>query len=766
MPQTLDETHRELNLFRQGLTPMSLLARFAAGRIRHFWFRQTVTVLGALSLAVLTQPWVGLLAAVIALSGELLDTLALRKVLQMARTGGRYARASALATASGTLQALTIAGCVMLALHFGAPHDPGFFAMAFLAGASMNAVIVLPYHRPSTIARLAVFGATGALYFLVHIPRYGTFGLSEGFDALGMVMMAVMVGAFARSTMHSTSRIWGKTADLLQGKTALAETTAALRDRQSELRQLSLVARYANDSVIVCGPARKIQWVNEAFSLTTGYSLKEAQGRTPAELLDGPMTDPQISRRIDAEVAAGRSVRAEIQNYRKDGVPVWMDVNVVPLVSADGQVELSVAIERNINQAKAHEKELASAMLAAQEGERAKSAFLATVSHEIRTPMNGILGMVDLLADTPLAPRQVDYLGTIRDSAEGLLRIINDILDFSRLDAGKMAFAHERLSPAVLVRSACDLMRGPASEKGLWMRVTGAEDLPEAMLGDESRLRQILVNLLGNAVKFTDSGGVTLEASAAPSADGTGWRLRIRVRDTGIGVPSDRADAIFERFEQADPEITRRFGGTGLGLAISRLLARDMGGDLVLCPGASGACFELTVTLPAAETPARPDKAAPVPSPAPPDPALAGRRVVLAEDNATNRMIVQAYLEGTGLTLFCAENGAEAVDLARETAPDVILMDMSMPVLDGVDATRAIRALPGDLGARPVIIALTANAFDSDRAQCLDAGMDDFLAKPVRKTRLLRAVSRACEGRAEPTGPGPAEAVSPDNNRN
>ncbi|MFW2589630.1 response regulator [Sagittula sp. SSi028] len=389
-------------------------------------------------------------------------------------------------------------------------------------------------------------------------------------------------------------------------------------------------------------------------------------------------------------------------------------------------------------QQEATNHDLKCAQQRAEQAAQAKSAFLATMSHEIRTPLNAVIGMSDLLGQTNLSSDGRSYVETIRTASTSLLGIINDVLDFSRLDADQMAFEDEPFSPTDCIAAATRLLTPMAQEKHLSLVLADDGSLPVRASGDEGRLRQILVNLIGNAIKFTDVGEVKVSSRTVPADNG--WRLIVRVSDTGIGVPPERADAIFEVFQQAEAATTRRFGGTGLGLPISRALARRMGGDVRLLPtpeGQTGAVFELSIKISRAASvvPARSPALAPVAK------AISRPiRVVLAEDNGTNRMLVQQFLKDQPIKLHIAVNGREAVDLTQRLQPEVVLMDMSMPEVDGLEATRRIRRL--DI-RQPKIIALTANAFASDRDACVAAGMDDFLTKPIRKPVLVGALAHA-----------------------
>ena len=376
---------------------------------------------------------------------------------------------------------------------------------------------------------------------------------------------------------------------------------------------------------------------------------------------------------------------------------------------------------------------------------RAKSGFLAMMSHEIRTPMNAVLGLAGSLADTPLAPAQREVVKAIRDSGDSLLRILNDILDFSKLEAGRMTFEEAPFSPATLTQNAVSVLGPRARAKGLDMIAVSDPALPAALLGDAGRIRQILLNLVSNAVKFTETGGVTIKAHCA-GREGDAAAVEWFVRDTGIGIPPEHLGNLFREFVQADNSISRRFGGSGLGLAISKRLVEQMGGSIgvELTPGA-GTAFRVRLTLPVADAPA---DSAPIVQ----DPTMAlksrlaalGRplRVLFAEDNPTNQFVALQMLKPLPVYVDVVGDGLEAVEAASSFAYDMIFMDMRMPEMDGLAATRLIRQRGGTLALVP-IIALTANAFPEDVKACLNAGMNQFVTKPVSRDVLFSAILRA-----------------------
>ena len=521
----------------------------------------------------------------------------------------------------------------------------------------------------------------------------------------------------------------------------ITDEVVATNLRKAQAEQYFFITQQASDMISLSDAKGICKFVSPSSKAILGYEPEELIGTTPYDFAlkeDFPLLDQQ--RRELTARPAGEVVPLRFRMRRKDGVYVWMDV--AGRIASHGDEVRIISVCRDISTQVAAEKELHDARRQAEAAVIAKSSFLANMSHEIRTPMNGVVGFAELLLAGALDDEQRRQAELIADSGRAMMRMLNDILDLSKVEAGQMTVALEPFN-IIDTLKACIALVSPATEqKGIELQSVFADGLPRVIVGDALRVRQIALNLLGNAAKFTLAGSITLAASI----DGDG-RLTIAVKDTGIGIAADRQQAIFEAFAQADDGIAQRFGGTGLGLSISSQLAVLMGGSLALESEAGrGSCF--TLTLPIAAAPPRttvPAHMAPA-AVATNAPRSDGRRILVAEDHEVNQLLISTMLTKLGCAADIAVDGREAIARVYAAAAEgrpysLVFMDMQMPLMNGLEAARGLRASGISATSLP-IVALTANAFPDDIKACLDAGMQAHVAKPFSLTSLKEALGQ------------------------
>jgi PAS domain S-box-containing protein len=525
---------------------------------------------------------------------------------------------------------------------------------------------------------------------------------------------------------------------------------SAIQRAESEVVKLSLVASATDNLVIITNRDGVTEWVNDSFTRRTGYTLREVSGLKPGKVLQGPDSDPETIEHIRRGISTGRAIEAEILNYSKSGETYWVRLHITPIRDSTGAVERFVSVQADSTEQRRiqHELELAkekAELLAAQAqaSNRAKDQFLAVMSHEIRTPMNAILGFASVLADTPLTPQQSDYLSIISKSGDSLLGIINEILDFSKIESGTFEILPGPTGIRGLITAALATCR-PARSKPLELDFAIDPATPATVIIDSKRVRQVLVNLIGNAVKFTSSGRVDVYVGPDLPRQAGEFRLRFIVSDTGIGIAEKDLDRIFKPFCQADASTTRKYGGTGLGLAICQSLVGLMGGTIEV-ESSVGHGSKFTFSIRTGNTPAQ--LALPVSDAPPPtrlDPLSADERalrVLVAEDDETNLALVLQLLAKIGLRADSVGDGIACLKSMQRRNYDLVFMDLRMPELDGIETTRELRRGTGD--SQPFVCALTANIITSERERFLAAGADLILEKPLLITELRDAIRRA-----------------------
>jgi PAS domain S-box-containing protein len=480
-------------------------------------------------------------------------------------------------------------------------------------------------------------------------------------------------------------------------------------------------------------------------------SVTQVVGYLPEEMFDANYTfaHPEDVEWLRGEISrlreSGQPGTLQYRILHKDGHAVWVETNFSMIQADDGR-PLLMSVSRNITARKALETELMEARRRAEEAAAAKSDFLANMTHELRTPLNAIIGFSGILKGSPrLESQDARHVGLIHEASETLLELVNSVLDFSKLDAGAVELEAKPFDPTAPARAVAGLLAEQAAERGLTLNIATEGEI-SPLVGDPQRLRQVLLNFLSNALKFTQSGGITVTVRQSQAGDGAEGeargRLRVEVADTGIGISPDQIAHLFDRFTQADASVSREYGGTGLGLAICKRTIDLMGGAIGAQsrPG-EGSTFWFELVLPRA--------GALVEDAAPPAPQDLERplRMLLVEDVAVNRELILALLHPFEVEIETAENGLQAVEAMGARAYDLVLMDVQMPVMDGLTATRAIRALPSHAARATPIIAMTANVLPDQVKTCLAAGMDDHLGKPINPAALLGVLARWSEGR-------------------
>lgn len=737
-----DPERGELETFDQANSPVGLLLRYARGRVRTIRFRFVVILAGVL-VAGFFISWpvaAGLLTVMGSL--ELIEHRLMHALLRkgaaqvdMTRANRRVALMS-MAQAAGIGFSIALIGMQGQALRLS--------AWVFLAGAALNSLLVARYHPPSHLARMAMYLCATLAIFL-------NIALSPSIDPANILIEIISVLLFIYMLLYLSGhlsrredKVTASARELIKQKLeksavnrALEQSRRQLKRREVEARRLALVAEHATDSVILSDRYSTILWVNSQFTRITGYTAEEALGKSVGDLLNGPQTDPQTIENIKNAGRNRQPFKTHVLNYRKDGSSVWMEVSITPVFDDDGQFRMFISVERDATATMQKQAQLETALKAARKADQEKSGFLSRMSHELRTPINGIVGAVELLLEMEWPRDQRETIDILQQGADRMQMLVNDILEYSELSNDSRKVMREKVDLAQLLQDVTKAHQPAARAKGLLGPLLDPPEHPPLWVwSDASLLRLILNALLDNAVKFTDSGRIDLRLHVQQA--GSRLCCRIEVLDTGAGIDKKDAVRVFERFTQIDGNLARKVDGAGLGLTIAQACAAKLGGKITLAPRRTGGSrFQIRLPLEPVVPPAEPAGSFLE------NPHLT---LLVAEDNRTNRLLIEKIFKKSAVALEFAEDGVQAVQKYVGLRPNLVLMDISMPNKDGLQATRDIRVFEKDhnLPECP-ILALTANSFERDRRNCFRAGMTDFLAKPVRKKALFKALQTALE---------------------
>jgi len=526
------------------------------------------------------------------------------------------------------------------------------------------------------------------------------------------------------------------------GYLLIGTDNTARKHAEDTVRKLSLAVEQSPNSIVITDLNANIEYVNEAFIKTSGYHRDEIIGMNQRQF-SADKTSRITYETMWAELSIGKSWQGEFINKTKQGNEYTELTLISPIRQPDGKITHYLGVKENITESKQNQAVLLVAIARAETLAKSKAQFLANMSHEIRTPMNGIINFSELALLKDMPDNIRDYLKKINSTSLGLLNILNDILDLSKLEAGGISINLAHFAIDDLIDALHSLFMEISRQKGLSLTLIMAPDVPRYLLGDKLRLEQVLINLLGNAIKFTASGSVTLNITLRQLQQSQA-RLLFTVTDTGIGIAAADQDKLFRSFSQVDDSITRRFGGTGLGLALSHNLIQLMGGEFSVTSSlGQGSHFSFTLTLGVsslsnqAKVMSRSETLSSALGSFSQE--LTGIRVLVVEDNVFNQQIIEEFLNLSGISVKIANNGQEALIALENTEFNAVLMDINMPVMDGIEATRQIRRLP-HFRALPVI-ALTSGVTQKERKQCLTAGMNAFITKPINPTLLLSTLT-------------------------
>ncbi|GGA12941.1 hypothetical protein GCM10011498_11070 [Amylibacter cionae] len=692
------------------------MRRYIRGRTAALPVRLILAIVGCALISALISPYYALLVAIVVFPLEMLEYLILARVRQRENFVG--IGVSYRVTLVSLLQVSGLGAGVVMAGTYS--ESLRMFSWAYLFGAIMNSLLMARFHPPSHKVRLFVLGLAGAI-ILVHSVLNRSAKVEVIASELAAVASMILIVAYLFSHLaHRGNRS--------------REAERALIMKSEEAGRLALVAEHASDSIVLMDTDRKVTWVNSRFTALTGYTAGEVIGRKIGDLLNHQFTDLRVVENMEQKVSGGTPATARIRNRTKAGRAFWMETHQTPFYCENGSVAGYIAVERDVTETVRQEKELRDALVRAKKAGAAKTEFLSRMSHELRTPANGLCGGVELLKDTRLSLDQTEALNILDSSTKRLSGLVDNINIVADMEAGKLRPNPRPFMISDILEQVTDAYRQESDDKGLSLRVVIEPSAQKPLIADPDILQRIFCRLISNGVKFTNAGGITIKVEKVKAV-----RLEVTIRDTGVGIDPDNLLRIFDTFEQQDSAMTRSFDGAGLGLSSARDLARLLGAKIKIESKPGAGC---TVLLSLPLEPVKGGIDAIPRSDATPGKAILGhKRLLVAEDNNTNRLLIKTMLKNAGHELEFADDGVQAVEQYTRNRYDCILMDISMPNKNGLDATRDIRAIETDKGLRRCpIVAVTANTSGEDRRRCAAAGMDGFLAKPLTKQRLLETI--------------------------
>lgn len=514
----------------------------------------------------------------------------------------------------------------------------------------------------------------------------------------------------------------------------------AKKKAEEELQVLSLVASNTNTGVTIANERGEITWVNTALEGLIGYQLAELSGKMLGDVLSGPATNKTLIAEARKNAIQKLPYSIDVLAHKKNGDEIWLSVSNTPIINSKGLVERQVELINDITQRKQVEKEMLESRAQALQLSEAKEMFLSVMSHEIRTPLNAVIGMTHLLLDSDPKPSQINDLNILKFSGENLLNIINDILDFTKIETGNLYLESIPFNLHALSTDIISSLQLNAAKNGNVISLVYDDQIPEQLLGDKTRLYQILMNLLGNALKFTDKGEIALHVKLKQNV-GKDFLVHFEIKDTGIGIAQDKQSYIFETFTQAKTDIARKYGGTGLGLAITKKLLKLYHSEIkVESKEGIGTTFSFDINFNN-----QPDSIQPPPQVAVPN-IFINKKVLVVDDNEVNILIAKRFLSKWGLFTDFATNGEEAIHKIVNNVYDLVFMDIRMPGIDGFDTTKIIREIPGDYFKKIPIIALTASTLHNEHKKFKESGMNGHILKPFNPNEIKEVLDQYLNG--------------------